>query len=212
MNQTIDIIAKILSVALYPLFIPTYGIALFCYVFSRQVYPLPAAWSVIAILGTLILTCILPITAIWILMKRGKVQDLYIENASERTVPYVYAVVGFLFWCYLLISVLHAPVYINCIAVGATIAIGLVAFINRSWKISAHLTGFGGFIGGLMSYCLGTGTMPSWGMLLLWMVLSLLLMCARVRLRAHTPEQVCVGWLTGIAATFIPYCIISYAA
>ena len=212
MRQTVDIAAKILSVALYPLFIPTYGIARFCYVFSRQVFPMQAVWSVLAISGTFILTCLLPITAIWILMKRGKVQDLNIENASERTIPYVYAFVGFCFWCYLLISILHAPAYISIVAVGATVAIGLVALINRRWKISAHLTGFGGFAGGLMSYCLGTGILPGAGIMSLLLAVSLLLMCARLHLRAHTSEQVCAGWLMGMACTFLPYCIMSYVA
>ena len=69
MNQSFDIVSKILSVVLYPLFIPTYGIALFCYFFSHQVAPLYAVWTVIAIAGTLVLTCILPITTIWVLMK-----------------------------------------------------------------------------------------------------------------------------------------------
>jgi len=212
MNQAFDIVSKILSVVLYPLFIPTYGIALFCYFFSHQVAPLYAVWTVIAITGTLVLTCILPITTIWVLMKMGKVQNMQIENAEERTLPYLYAVVGFLFWCYLLISVLHAPVYINTVAVGATAAIGLVALINRKWKISAHLTGFGGFTGGLMTYCLGAGLMPSWILIAALMVLSLLLMYARLHLRAHTPEQVAAGWLMGLFCTFVPYCIITYVA
>ena len=210
MNKALDIAAKALSILLYPLFIPTYGIILFCVAFSHHVQPLLPVWSIVAISGTLLLTCLLPITAIWLLMRRGKVQDLYIDNADERTVPYMYAVLGFGFWCYLLIAILHAPLYLNCVAIGATVAIGLIALINRTWKISAHLTGLGGFVGGLMSYYVGVGLFPSTWMLVLCLALSLLLMCARLRVKAHTPEQVCTGWLLGIACTFLPYCVISY--
>ena len=174
--------------------------------------PLALVWILIAILGTLLLTCILPITAIWILMKRGAVIDLQIEKATERTMPFIYTILGFCFWSYLLASILHAPLFISFIAIGATVAIGLVAIINHWWKISAHLTGFGGLVGGVMSYCLGIGAFPTWGTIIVWMGVSLILMFARLRLNAHTPAQVCAGWLLGISCTFIPYCIYVYVS
>ena len=125
--------------------------------------------------------------------------------------PYMYAFLGFGFWAYLLVKILHAPLYLGGIAVGAAIAIGLVTVINRRWKISAHLTGLGGLIGGIMSYCLGIGAIPTWGTWVLWLGLSWLLMAARLRLNAHTGTQVSAGWLLGIACTFLPYLILSYA-
>ena len=211
MNRFLDITAKILSVVLYPLFIPTYGIVLFCVMQSLHTgTPLPLLWTLVAVIGTFVLTCVLPITSIWILMRRGAVKDLQIYDGQERTMPYVYSALGFLFWAYLLIKILHAPVYLSCIAVGATVAIGLVMVINRYWKISAHLTGLGGLIGGVMSYCLGIGAIPTWGTLVLWFSLSWILMWARLRLDAHTAAQVCAGWLLGIACTFLPYWMISH--
>ena len=206
-----NIVAKVLSVLLYPLFIPTYGMIWFCYAFSHQI-PLPLVWSLIAVIGTGILTCVLPITAIGILIRRGVVTDLQIEDAGERTMPYIYTALGFGFWAYLMIAVLHAPSCIGLVSIGAAVAIGLIAVINRWWKISAHLTGLGGLSGGIMSYCLGLGEMPSWGLMSVLFTLSLALMYARVHLEAHTPAQVSAGWLLGITCTFLPYCIYSYAA
>lgn len=212
MRQFLDIVAKTLSVILYPLFVPTYGIALFCLAHAIHTgTPLPWIWTVIAVVGTFLLSCVLPITAIWILMRRGTVSDMQIENASERTMPYIYTIMGFGFWAYLMIAVLESPLYLSCIAVGAVFAICLVALINKYWKISAHLTGFGGLVGGIFCYCLGIGGIPTWTMLLVLFTLSWVLMWARLHLNAHTPAQVCTGWLLGISCTFIPYCIISYA-
>jgi membrane-associated phospholipid phosphatase len=136
---------------------------------------------------------------------------MQIENARERTMPFLYTIVGFGFWCYLMINVLQAPLFMGFITIGATVAIGLVALINRSWKISAHLTGFGGLFGGLMTYCLALGAIPTWGTFVLLLTISLILMYARLRLNAHTPAQVCAGWLLGLACTFLPYCIYAYA-
>ena len=212
MNSLADITAKALSALLYPLFVPTYGVALFCYAFSHQIHPLPAIWWVVAVTGTFFLTCILPVSAIWMLIRQGKVKDLEIADAGERTMPYIYAVLGFGFWSYLMIAVLHAPLFLGAVAVGATVAIGLIAVINRRWKISAHLTGMGGLFGGLMSYYMGIGDVPGWGMLSLWLCITLALMYARVHLNAHTPAQVSAGWLLGIACTFLPVVIMSYGA
>jgi len=145
------------------------------------------------------------------MMKHGDVKDLYIDDPHERTMPYIYSALGFGFWSYLLISILHAPLYLAFIAIGATTAIGLVAIINLWWKISAHLTGFGGLVGGVISYCIGIGAIPTWGTISLWLVLSLLLMYARLRVDAHTPAQVSAGWLLGIGCTAIPFCIYCYA-
>ena len=210
MNRLTDIIAKILSVALYPLFVPTYGVALFCYAYSLQFAPLVPIWMIIALVGTFLLTCILPITAIWVMMRRGEIKDLYIEDPRQRTMPYLYSAFGFGFWCYLLISVLHAPTPLRFICVGATLAIVIVMLINRYWKISAHLAGIGGLVGGIFCYCMSIGAVPTVGAFCFWLGLSLLLMFARLRLNAHTPAQVSTGWLLGIACTTIPYCIFTY--
>lgn len=211
MNKVLDILAKTLSVLLYPLFIPTYGMLLFCQSYSTQVEPLTRVWSLVAVLGTFTLTCVIPLTAILILMRRGKVNDIQIADSSQRTMPYVYTALGFAFWCYLMIAILHAPLYLEMIAIGSTAAIALVAFINRFWKISAHLTAAGGLLGGLLSYCLGIGAMPTWGTWALWLSITLVLMFARLYVKAHTSAQVCAGWLLGIINTFVPYCIFYYA-
>ena len=210
MRPLADILARAISIMLYPLFIPTYGVALFCYVFSVYLRFVSLGWSLVAVIGTLVLTCVLPITAIGIMIRSGKVSDLEITDSTQRTMPYIYTIFGFSCWSYLMITILHAPRFMGWVAVGATVALGLVVLINRWWKISAHLTGMGGLFGGLMSFYLGIGMMPSWGMSGLLLTLSLLLMYARVRVNAHTPAQVCAGWLLGITCTFIPYCIYQY--
>jgi len=210
LHKILRALAQGLSYVLYPLFIPTYGMLLFCATMvpiAGDRLPL-SAWLV-SVGTTFILTALIPITAIMIRVRRGKVSDLYISNAAERTVPYLYTAVGFGFWCYLLMQVLRAPLYIGVVAIGATLALIGVMLINRRWKISAHLTGMGGLVGGVMSHCLVSGQTLLWLPLVL-MVLSLLLMYARIYLRAHDPLQVIAGFLFGLGMTFIPNMIISY--
>lgn len=205
MRVVANILAHILSLVFYPLFVPTYGIALFCYAFQC-----PMVWSAVAIIGTVLLTCVLPMTAIGIMIHKGKVKDIQISNAAERTLPYLYSTIGFMFWSYLIGGVLEAPLFLTLVAVGATVALGIVTIINRYWKISAHLTGIGGLIGGWMSFYAAADAAPTTSIILIWMLFSLVMMFARLRLNAHTSTQVVAGWLLGIVCTCLPYCIIAY--
>ena len=76
MKPLADIIARAMSVLLYPLLIPFYGVALFCYVFSVSMEFVSLGWSLVAVIGTLLLTCILPVTAIGIMIRSGKVSAI----------------------------------------------------------------------------------------------------------------------------------------
>ncbi len=211
MKQLLTILSKGVSILLYPLFIPTYGMAFFCAAFSVLFLPLPAVYWWVSIVGTLLLTCIIPLTAILLLIRRGSVSDLYIVQSAQRTTPYIYTVCCFAFWCYFLFSTLKVPTYLLLTAVGATVALILVTIINRWWKISAHLSSLGGLIGGVMSFCLCTGIMPSIWLVVCVFVVALLLMYARLYLDAHTSLQVVCGLLLGLLMTFLPNLIYCYA-
>lgn len=211
MRKLLNIVAKGLSILLYPLFVPTYGMLLFCTTYSVYFHVLPSAYWWVSIVGTLLLTCIIPITAILLLIRRGSVSDLYIERAEERTTPYIYTVFCFAFWCYFMYSALHVPTCILLTGIGATVALIIVALVNRRWKISAHLSSLGGLVGGVMSFCMCTGIMPHMWLVISMLALSLLLMYARLYLNAHTPMQVVGGFLLGLVMTFIPNLIYCYA-
>ena len=105
---------------------------------------------------------------------------------------------------------MHLPHIWLFIAIGATIALAIVMLINHWWKISAHLTGMGGLLGGICSMALFYTMLPS-ALIISVLIISLLLMYARLYTNAHTPMQVVSGYLLGILCTFIPNLIIYYA-
>ncbi|MBO4453813.1 MAG: hypothetical protein J5761_02025 [Paludibacteraceae bacterium] len=207
MSKGLNIAAKALSIALYPLFLPTYAMCLFCYSYSMHIeFPL-IFWSLLVIGSTFLLTCIVPVVAIYIMVKMGKVQDFYIDLQEQRATPYMVTLICFCCWYYLLSRVLQVPQCVTMAIAGSTFALSVVSIINFGWKISAHLTGFGCFLGGIMSYCLGIEVVPSWWILGPLFGISLLLMYARIGLKAHTPAQVIIGWLWGLACSISPYMI-----
>ena len=156
MKHTLNILAQFISILCYPLFVPAYGMLLWC-LSMHQRMALPDAYWWVSIGGTMFLTCLLPLSLILMMIHRGQVDNLYIDNPRQRTTPYIYSIVGFGFWCYLLASILHVPAWFISVACGATIALILVTIINRWWKISAHLTAWGGLVGGVCTFALQIG-------------------------------------------------------
>lgn len=207
MHKAFHIVSMTLSGLLHPLFMPTYGIVLFCMAFSQQI-PLPAAYWLVSCIGTFFMTALIPLSLMIFRRLRGEISDISISNASERTPIYVYTIICYAFWSYFLYKVIHAP-FVSLIGVGATIALAVVLFINTRWKISAHLTGLGGLLGGILAYVYNY-TLPL-PMVTISIILgiALALMFARLYLNAHTSLQVVTGFLLGIIMTFTPTYLIA---
>jgi membrane-associated phospholipid phosphatase len=145
------------------------------------------------------------------LWKKGYIASLYIDDARQRTIPYMYTLVCYGFWAYFLRITMRMPMFMMLIVIGVMVALLVVTLINYKWKISAHLTGIGGLLGGICSFAINYSIYPI-KIIILVVLLSLLLMYARLFLHAHTPLQVVCGFLLGLTCTFIPnYLITTYA-
>ena len=202
MNNTLFYISRTISAVLYPMFIPTYGMLIY-FLALRSLISYPTPLILIGIFGTLLFTCLLPLSVILVMIHRGNLTDIYINDPKQRTMPYVYSIVCYGFWAYFCSQVMHLPRFIVLTAIGATVVLLIVLLINRTWKISVHLTALGGLFGGMMSFSLATGVSATWP-LIGCSVAALLLMFARVYDESHTPLQVVCGYLLGTVATFIP--------
>lgn len=218
MKKVLNIVARILGGIFYPLWIPTYGMILYCLAqlsyTSTTLLPYSSTplhlYYIKSILWTFVLTGLAPLVTILVMIRRKQITDLYITNPQERSKPYIYTFTLFGIWTYFLYSA-HFPTFFFWSAVGATAALGAVTVINAKWKISAHLTGLGGLIGGILSWFLYYQLMPSFGLIALLLGIALLLMYARLYVNAHTSLQVVCGFLLGIFFTFIPNLIWTYA-
>lgn len=189
---------------------PLYGMLLFCYT-MRQLSPtMPRLYLGICIIGTAILTLVIPIMLLLFMRWRGYIGSLHIENPKQRTTPYIYTLICYGFWAYFVHGVVRLPVFMLVVVIGAIGALAAVTVINHWWKISAHLTGIGGLLGGVCSFAMNYSTLPL-GLITGLLVVSLLLMYARLYLDAHTPMQVVCGFLLGLLATFVPNLIMTYA-
>lgn len=209
-ERVLYIAAQGLSILLYPLWMPTIGMGFFCVALAQKTSALMPLYYTMLMLSTFVTTTLIPMLTLLLLKKKGYISDLYIEDPQQRTLPYYITATCYAVWLSILSHLLHAPIVLCMIVFGALLSILLVCLINRYWKISAHLSGIGGLIGGMAAYFYATATMPSLLFVITMLTLSLLLMYARIYLHAHTPLQVVAGFLLSLGCTFLPNMIITY--
>jgi membrane-associated phospholipid phosphatase len=189
---------------------PTYGIILF-FMDAIKVYEnIPTSFQFAAIAGTALITLVIPAAIIFTLWKTKRIDSLHIDKAEQRTKPYAYTIVAYIFWMYFIMVILQLPMLIITISICAIMTLLAVIVINRIWKISAHLTGIGGLLGGICTYALYAENIPY--SLMFWvLMLALVLMYARLYLNAHSPLQVVGGFLLGLFCVFLPNLLLIYA-
>jgi len=192
---------KIISLVFQPLFMPTFGMLL---LMNMDVFTaLPTMWRWIAILGTLIFTCILPALPILLMIRKGEVKDLFISNREERTMPYLFSFMAYIFWALFMWRTLQFPLFIVAMGIGSAISIFIIVFINLRWKISAHMAGIGGLAGAIFGISYRLAINPFW-FLVLMLSISAFVALSRIGLKAHTPGQTLAGYVVGFLSVFLP--------
>lgn len=191
--------AQLVSDIFSPIMMPTYGmvVAMWC----TKMNVIPTSNRVLATLLVWFLTGLIPFVTIAVLIKLGKVHTRSIENRAERFAPMTVAAVCYLATA-LFVRSMGAPSWIYMFFVGAAVAVGVAMAVTTRWKISAHATSAGGFVG--LASWLVVNTLADVNAML---VLSVAIIIAgavsssRLMLSRHTPAQVAAGLALGFAAT-----------
>lgn len=192
---------KIISLVFQPLLMPTFGMLL---LMNMDIFTaLPAVWRWIAIGGTVLFTGILPSLPILMMIRKGEIKDLFISNREERTMPYLFSFLAYIFWSLFMWRTLQFPLFIVAMGMGSAVSIFIIVFINLKWKISAHMAGIGGLTGAIFGVCYKVAINPLWFLILI-LGISALVAISRIGLRAHTPGQILAGYVVGFLAVFLP--------
>jgi len=192
---------KVISFVFQPLLMPTFGIIMLLFTNLALFYT--DIWKWFALGGTFLFTAILPATPILMMMRKGQIRDLYISKREQRTFPYLFSLLAYIFWTIFMWRVLQVPFFIVAMGVGSVLSIIIITMVNMKWKISAHLSGIGGLTGGVFAYCYVMAVNPVWLMILM-LVISALTALSRIELKAHTPTQTLAGFTVGFLMVFLP--------
>lgn len=192
---------KTISLVFQPLLMPTFGMLL---LMNMDIFiSLPTMWRWIAIIGTFVFTAVLPAAPILLMIRRGEVKDLFISNREERTMPYLFSFMAYIFWALFMWRTMQFPLFIVAMGIGSALSIFIIVFINLKWKISAHMAGIGGLTGAIFGVCYRIAINPLWFLLII-LTISTLVAISRIGLRAHTPGQTLAGYVVGFLAIFLP--------
>ena len=192
-EKYLRISARVLSAIFTPFYVPTVGfLALFLFTYLRM---LPLYYRIVVLGIVYAFTVLLPMLGIYIYQKINGWSLRHLGHKEKRIVPYAMTILSYV-CCLLLMYRLSIPRSLSGIIVAALMAMIICAVINVWWKISAHMTAIGEFVGGLVSFSFVFYYNPL-GWFCFAILLSGALGTSRIILRQHSLSQVLVGFLVG---------------
>ena len=187
--------AMALSIIFQPIFVPLYSLIL---IFNANTYITYAVQDEVKlfIYGiTVMNTIILPMGVFYYFYKAKLIETIHMHTAKERSLPFL-TIVVFQMSTFYVFTQAPLPSLFPNLVLGAVISVATAFVINLKWKVSIHMLGMGGIVGTLI------GLMLRYQVDALNLVLALILVSglvgySRLKLNAHTPLQVYVGFVLG---------------
>lgn len=192
-------IAHIISTVFQPLLMPVYSVMLlFLYtylgmVFSDRFFPI--------ILPAFLFSFAIPAVAISLLYQFKLISDLSLKRRNDRFLPYLITLFscGFMIYYYFRMGMPYWFLMLTSSIIGVMIIALVITFW---WKISAHMFGIGGVIGGAMAVSYFVERSNPYFMFMGLFIIAGLVGTSRLILRRHTPLQVYAGFLLGFVISF----------
>jgi hypothetical protein len=189
-------LAKTISILFHPLLFPSYFTLLIFNLNNYISLLIPAGAKFVIFSMIFITTFIFPAIFILIIKRKGLIKSLQMESREERVYPYTIAAI-FNFSAFYMIKQIQIPeeYYLLLLGSGALILICLV--INFNTKISAHMVGAGGLTGALIGISMRLN-IDLVVLIVLAILCSGLIGFARLKLNAHKPFQIYLGFICGM--------------
>ncbi|MBL4754641.1 MAG: hypothetical protein JKY52_13740 [Flavobacteriales bacterium] len=192
---------KLISTVFHPLFMPLMGMLL---VFNSSSYinsSIPKNIQWVTLFTIFIFTCLFPMLNILYLHRKGLINSVYLETREERQLPYGITI-AFYFILYYFLKELQLPPVLYLVILGSTLASVMAFIINLKWKISAHMIGIGGMIGAILGISERL-TLDLNSILIALFCIAGLIGFSRLRLKAHSPFQIYLGFFVGMGSVLL---------
>jgi len=203
-----NLIAKIISVVFHPLLITTYifGGVLLCMPLSLS-FSSSLSWKFLSMI--FMTTFLIPFAGVVVLKYTRTISNLQMDDKKERFFPFLfisifYGVTTYLFWD----KFRFPPLVIN-ILISVSISLVLLTAITLYWKISAHAIAISGAAGIFAALLFGVEPTVIHYAVVVSFFLTGIVGAARLRLDAHTDQQVWIGYLIGFLVNFISILILN---
>lgn len=200
--------AKILSVVFHPLLIPTY-LFLICFstVPALKMGAIPEGYGSyfeLSMIKVFVLTFFFPLITILMMIKLGFVKSLQMKDQKERLFPYIAVSIYFL-WAFMVFFKGSDHLIFVLILLSISIAALFSMIVNTmSIKISMHTVGLGIAIG-LVRTLMELSNFNLLNVFLLTLLIAGAVGTARLLLKAHSSQEIYVGYLVGLFSFFLSF-------
>lgn len=187
--------AMALSIIFQPIFVPLYSLIL---IFNANTYITYAVQDEVKlfIYGiTVMNTIILPMGVFYYFYKAKLIDTIHMHTARERSLPFL-TIVVFQMSTFYVFSQAPMPSLFPNLVLGAAFSVATAFVINLKWKVSIHMLGMGGIVGTLIGLMLRY-QVDALNLVIALVLVSGLVGYSRLKLNAHTPLQVYVGFILG---------------
>lgn len=192
-------VANILSTLFHPLLMVTYGIVMALSFSYLVIFPMKL--KLIILSGVFLMTAVIPALFIYLMVKEKDGADWELSNRKYRTMPYLIYVGSVMAALFFLFKMM-LPFWVLAQLFGAAVVMLIALCINFFWKISAHMIGIGGLLGGLMGISRIYAQNPYWGFIALTMAAGCI-GTSRLYWGKHTPSQIYSGFGLGFIVIYI---------
>lgn len=198
-ERTLIRIARIVSWFMTPFYIP-FVVFLILFLFS-YLNMLPLGYKLTVLIIVYCFTILMPPATIYLFRKINGFTFMEIGQREKRYVPFLLTIVSYV-CCLLMMRKLSIPWYMTGIILTALLISIICVIANFKWKLSEHMAGFGGIVGGLISFSALFGYNPIWW-LSLFILFSGILGSARIILGHHTLGEVTCGFIVGLICSLL---------
>ncbi len=192
-------IAQVISMVFTPFSIPFLSLlVLFLFSYLRV---LPISYKIYVLGIVYCFTILMPTVTIFLFRKMNGFSRKELVQREKRYVPILLTILSYV-CCWLMMRRLNLPLYMVGIIFSALVVAVVCIIVNLKWKLSEHMAGMGGVIGGIVAF----GELFSYnpvGWLCGFILVAGVLGTARIMLGHHTLGEVLAGFAVGFVCTLL---------
>ena len=198
-DKTMLRVARVTSIVFTPFSIPFLAfLVLFLFSYLRI---MPILYKGIVLGIVYCFTILTPTITIFLFRKINGFARQELSERKKRYVTILLTIISYVF-CLLMMRKLNIPWYMTGIIFVSLVISIICILVNLKWKLSEHMAGMGGIIGGLVSFSALFSYNPVvW--LCLFILIAGILGSARIVLGHHTLGEVLSGFVVGLVCSFL---------
>ena len=202
--KVVKYVAHLLSYVLHPLFIPTYF-----FLFLMQVLPFEfvgiTEWQLkMRLFSVAWLTAFFPAFAVFLLWRLKLSDSIFLRTQKERIIPYVITMFFYWWMYYLSRNFTDQPIALKFFYLGIFVASAIGMTVNNFMKVSLHAMGIAGLTTSVILVSVFYPVNNAvW--VLLAILLTALVISARLVVSDHTKKELIVGLLIGVVTQVAAY-------